>query len=332
MKSYCVSEILTDETVDGDVRGKRFAPTSSPLDFRPVTLDVMPDIRRILCMSPSLTCDYSIGGIYMWVNYFNYKYCIYHDTLFIMGVEENCLDRPAFSCPVGEMPMPEAIGLVEAYCRDHGLDLLFSAVPADRLSCFLAYNPGCKVEELSDWSDYVYEIGNFASLSGKKLAKKRNHVNRFRSDYPDAHLDTFTVGDVDSIKEALSVWSDAENDDVESLTKGEELRQVVDVLDNFDFYGFDGAILRSGGADDRIVAFTLGEKIGETFFVHIEKMDHSVSGAGETVAHLFALDMFEKYPGLRFLNREEDCGDPGLRYAKQSWQPTMLLRKYNVVC
>lgn len=65
MKSYCVSEILTDETVDGDVRGKRFAPTSSPLDFRPVTLDVMPDIRRILCMSPSLTCDYSIGGIYM---------------------------------------------------------------------------------------------------------------------------------------------------------------------------------------------------------------------------------------------------------------------------
>lgn len=268
----------------------------------------------------------------MWVNYFNYKYCIYHDTLFIMGVEENCLDRPAFSCPVGEMPMPEAIGLVEAYCRDHGLDLLFSAVPADRLSCFLAYNPGCKVEELSDWSDYVYEIGNFASLSGKKLAKKRNHVNRFRSDYPDAHLDTFTVGDVDSIKEALSVWSDAENDDVESLTKGEELRQVVDVLDNFDFYGFDGAILRSGGADNRIVAFTLGEKIGETFFVHIEKMDHSVSGSGETVAHLFALDMLEKYPGLRFLNREEDCGDPGLRYAKQSWQPTMLLRKYNVVC
>lgn len=332
MESSCISDCLLKEvSLSGAGGSTDRGYESSPLHFEPITLDAMPEIGRILQMSPSLTCDYSIGGIYMWINYFHYRYCIFNDTLFITGVEENCLERQAFSCPVGAMPLPEAIALLEGYCREHGLELRFSAIPADRLSCFMAYNPDFRVEELTDWSDYVYDAASFALLSGKKLAKKRNHVNRFRADYPEAHLDVLTVADTDSLKRVLAQWASAEDKEAGSSTRLEELNQVFDVLDNLDAYGFDGAVLRTGGADDRIVAFTLGEKINETLYVHIEKMDHSVSGVGETIAHLFAGSMTRKYDDLRFLNREEDCGDPGLRYAKQSWQPAMLLRKYNVV-
>ena len=331
MKSYRISKYISEGSSAIDMGDAVVVAESSPLHFKRITPEAMPEIRRILQMSPSLTCDYSIGGLYMWINYFGYKYCIYKDTLFITGVEENHLDRQAFSCPVGAMPLPEAIALLEEYCNERGLALRFSAVPADRLSCFLTYKPEFQVEELTDWADYVYEAEKFATLSGKKLAKKRNHVNRFRTDYPDAHLDPLTEEDIKEIKDTLARWTQDETIDTTSSTKVEELNQVFDVLDNLDRYKFDGAILRSGGDDDRIVAFTLGEKINDTLFVHIEKMDHNVSGAGETVAHMFAKKMCEKYPDLSFLNREEDCGDPGLRYAKQSWQPAMLLKKYNVV-
>lgn len=330
MKSACISKFLAGTAVETAEDRRRENETLS-LDFKPVTFQSLPEIRRVLQMSPSLTCDYSIGGLYMWINYFKYRYCICRDTLFIVGVEENSLEKQAFSCPVGAMPLPEAIELLERYCGDNGLDMRFSAVPADRLSCFMAYNPDFKVEELTDWADYVYEIGDFASLSGKKMAKKRNHVNRFKADFPSAHLDPLTSDDVKEVKETLARWTQDEDIDMTSSTKVEELNQVFDVLDNIDIYRFDGAALRSGGDDDRIVAFTLGEKINDTLFVHIEKMDHGVSGAGEAVAHLYASMMSNQYPDLRFLNREEDCGDPGLRRAKQSWQPTMLLKKYNVV-
>ncbi len=40
------------------------------------------------------------------------------------------------------------------------------------------------VQQLADWSDYLYEASALATLSGKKLGKKRNHVNRFEAENP----------------------------------------------------------------------------------------------------------------------------------------------------
>ena len=41
--------------------------------------------------------------------------------------------------------------------------------------------------------------------------------------------------------------------------------------------------------------------------------------------------MLRSLPGLRYINREEYINDPGLRYAKESYRPVMLLDKYNLV-
>ena len=81
---------------------------------------------------------------------------------------------------------------------------------------------------------------------------------------------------------------------------------------------------------DGIVAFTLGEVIGDTLYVHIEKMSHDIAGAGETINRLFASMMTTIHPSVQYINREEDVGDPGLRHAKESYHPLELLKKYNV--
>lgn len=303
----------------------------SPLTFRPVTEADIDAINSIVNNAQSLTCDYTIGGILMWASYFNYSFCIYRRTLFIMGVEENRPELTAFSCPVGQLPLPEAIALLKTYCRQHGLPLRFSAIPADKLACFATLNPECLTEELTDWADYVYEAESFATLAGKKMAKKRNHFNHFAAEYPLHTVEELTPANAAEALEALEQWNADHTDDEEATvsSRAEELAQVRRVLLNLDAYPFEGIVLRScpGGS---IIAFTAAEIIGSMAFVHIEKMNHRVNGAGETVAHLFMDRLMARHPELRYVNREEDCGDPGLRRAKESWHPAMLLKKYNV--
>ncbi len=76
---------------------------------------------------------------------------------------------------------------------------------------------------------------------------------------------------------------------------------------------------------------TLGEVVGDTLYVHVEKMNHDVAGAGETINKLFAENMVSRYAGLRYINREEDMNDEGLRFAKESYHPVAILDKCNVL-
>ena len=304
--------------------------TIDRLDFKRITLDDIPRINAILTGdhgSMSRTCDYSIGGILMWVDYFDYSYCIVDDTLFIKGVTENDITTPAFSLPVGAMELSDAVGLLKDYCaRNNHLPLKFSAVPADHVDRLRELGATI-IEPLDDWADYLYTATSLATLAGKKLGKKRNHVNRFIADNPGYTFEPLRRSDIDRVSAFFNATRLAAD---KPLLADVERMQVKSLLDNIDRYPMmEGAVLSTPA--DGIVAFTIGEVIGDTLYVHIEKMNHLVAGAGETINHLFASYMLSAHPDIRFINREEDAGDPGLRKAKQSYHPVALLKKFNVV-
>ena len=301
------------------------ARPAATLQFRPLTLDDIAVIRPYLKAAPWRTCDFTVGGLLMWAGYFSYTYAIAGDTLFIKGVTEDDVTRPAFSLPVGAMPLGRAIDMLRDYCRrNDAMPLTFSAVPEGSLP-MLSELGATDIKQLDDWSDYLYDASALATLSGKKLGKKRNHVNRFMTDNPDYRFEPLTpalIPDVTRFFEATHLpLSKPAIADVER-------EQVLSVLHNLDKYRFEGAVLSTPA--DGIVAFTLGEVIGDTLYVHIEKMAHDIAGAGETVNKLFASMMTTLHPDVRYINREEDVGDPGLRYAKESYHPAEMLKKYNV--
>lgn len=301
------------------------ARANRPLElcFRPVGTEAIPIINSFFQRERSRSCDYSVGGLFMWIDYFNYEYCIVADTLFIKGLSEDESRRPSFAVPIGSLPLEAAVECVRAYCRNHGSETLFSAVPDDKLDAIRVLGP-CMVNELEPWADYIYSASDLATLAGRAYNKKRNHVNRFMADNPHFSLEAL---EGPALADAISFFDRLEADSDDVMAEYER-RKCADVLRHYSLYPFEGAVLRDN--DGRVAAFTAGEVIGDTLIIHIEKMDHSVAGAGETINKLYAAEMLRRHPQLRYINREDDAGDPGLRYAKESYHPLRLLRKYNI--
>ena len=81
--------------------------------------------------------------------------------------------------------------------------------------------------------------------------------------------------------------------------------------------------------ENRVLAMTLGSRLTEdTVDVHFEKAMETEEGAYARINQAFAQYLMEKYPAVRYLNREDDMGLEGLRKAKLSYNPHHLVEKY----
>ena len=78
-----------------------------------------------------------------------------------------------------------------------------------------------------------------------------------------------------------------------------------------------------------IAAFCIGEVMGDTLIVHIEKGKREYKGAFQMINCLFAKTELERC-GIQYINREDDVGDEGLRRAKQSYFPEYMLKKFRL--
>lgn len=181
------------------------------------------------------------------------------------------------------------------------------------------------IEEVRDNFDYIYESERLITLAGKKLHSKRNFINRFKQENENNWTyEAITPANLDECWDMNTRWCEKYGcDDTESLA--EEACAVRNCFNNFDALGLSGGFLRVG---NEIVAFTMGRPINhDTFIVHIEKAFSDVAGAYPMINQQF---VSHAAAGYRYINREDDVGDEGLRKAKLSYKPDILLEKYAV--
>lgn len=291
------------------------------LAFKYITLDSLDEIRGYLSKQNYRTCDYSIGGIYMWAPYFNYQYCIKEDTLFIMG---NSVDdgELSFAMPIGGQNAEKSLNMLKEYCNHSSIPLVLSSIPEEALPVIQSVFK-CRIRRLDDWADYLYNSRDLAELTGRKYNKKRNHVNKFKRLYPDFKYERITETNIGKVKEFFDYFQTQINKENELFVYEE--RMVRDVLENYSILGFIGGMIT---VSRKVIAFTIGEAINDTLFIHVEKALREYSGVYEAINMFFAQDVADE--SIKYINREEDVGDPGLRLAKESYYPVALLHKYDV--
>ncbi|MBO4562643.1 MAG: DUF2156 domain-containing protein [Clostridia bacterium] len=283
----------------------------------------MAEIRPLLDLQTCRSCDYTVGGIYMWREYFRQLYAV-RDGMLISRAEY--LDKgTCFSMPVGGGDIDAALDAIQADCRERGIPLRFCCITKGDIGR-LTEHLGCPsgVIEYRDWADYLYPYENFLGYHGKKLVTPRNHCNRFVRDYPQY---VYRALDSSLIQEAKRFLLDnAPAFDKEAPLAKEDFIRAVEILDHVELFGLKGGLL---SVDGKTIGLTVGEAVGDTLYVHIEKALTEYSGAYPMLASLFAKQNASKE--LLYINREDDSGDEGLRKSKMEYRPCELIEKY-VVC
>lgn len=283
--------------------------------FKRLTLDDIPAIRPYFAASRLRLCDYSVGCAVMWRDYYDIYFRIDQGALLLaspyQGVEN-------FYLPLGD----EAAGLamLEAHCAAKGAPLLLCVVPEEKRGPLSARYPQARWRANRDWADYLYESRDLIELRGKKYHAQRNHIHRFVKENPDYSFDDIQPADLGPLREFLDHYCVMHHK--EAASAAAEADAVREVLAHYAEYGMQGGVLRAGG---RIAGFSIGEAVGDTMHVHIEKADLRFDGVYQMLVNCFAKRFAA---GLRYINREDDMGDPGLRKSKLAYQPVAILDKY----
>lgn len=169
--------------------------------------------------------------------------------------------------------------------------------------------------------DYVYSREKLATLKGKKLHGKRNHINKFMQENPDWEYKKLVPSMYEDCIAVYDGWK--ESKDLSEDEFANERRSVVLALTNMEELGLTGgAILLDG----KIKAFTVGERLNDDMqLIHIEKADSEINGLFPMINQQYVL---HECADVQYINREEDIGVEGMRKAKRSYYPDFMVKKY----
>lgn len=204
-----------------------------------------------------------------------------------------------------------------------GLPFRFDFVPEDWLSRF-ARLPGYKMHAAcnENFSDYIYKAEDFLCLRGKANEHKRYLVNYFKRHF-NFEYKCLKEENKNDAYQVMEHW--CRGRDCRECYWGCEKRSVFKILDKWQAFNCKGAIIY---VDGTAKAFMVGELISHDMAVsHFQKADKRVKGLYAYLSNEFYI---REYPGIKYINLQEDMGIPAIRESKMSYRPCHMLHKYTV--
>ncbi len=290
------------------------------LTFQPLKLEDRSIIQPFLTRPNGRICDYSIGAVFLWRDFFHTEYACQDGALFFQFIY---LDgKKAFSFPVSQDPH-RALASLESYATSRQMALRFCNVPAEGLRVLQERYPQLHWDSDRDWFDYLYEAQDLITFRGKRFHGQKNHLNKFRQNHPACRWEEITPANAPEAKKFFLAYTTREQKKNRLLEA--EARKILEYLDNVEQYRLLGGLLADQG---EVLALSIGSKAGDTLFIHVEKARTDCPGVYQAIVSEFAAHYATEE--IRYINREEDVGDLGLRTSKLSYHPVSLLEKYMV--
>ena len=268
-----------------------------------------------------LNSEFTFTNMFIWQQSYNIRYAEIDGNLCIFshhGTEPESVSLTTFTGDT-ESTVTKLLTYFE-YINSPVIIRLFGAEQKQIIS--ETFPDKFNFEEDPNSYDYVYSIPDLISLPGGKYHSKRNHINKFQNLY-QYEYHTMTKTYCAQCREMFQRWSEAKRDTIANID--EQLTAVNRLLDNWENLDISGGCIT---VDGHMVAFSFGEVLCEAnsiIVIHLEHADVDYRGSFPMINQQF---LENEWASLTYVNREEDMGIMGLRNAKKSYKPCLMVKKY----
>jgi hypothetical protein len=260
----------------------------------------------------------------MWRDYYLFYWKVIESQLCLVSVKINDegQDKLITCPPIGENPL-QAIFKLKEIAESNKKSLEIYKVHEDLMNTIQNSDLSLKIKEDRDNWDYIYNTSDLVSLPGKTYFNKRKKLNKFKRLY-DWEYQILEKEQISRCLELQEEWCDLRHcsDDVSLENEDSGIKEI---LKNWNILKFQGVVLIVEG---KIIAYSLGESLNpSTVVIHAEKANTEYTGAYQMINQLFAENLAV---GYKYINREQDLGEPNLRSSKMNYHPVKMGKKFRI--
>ena len=290
------------------------------IDFQPITLQDKDRFSAFLYDGQARGCEYSFANLYLWGRQ---RAALVAEHLVLFSQFNR---KSVYPFPVGTGDKKAVLDTIIDDAHVRGIPCRITGLNEDSVALLEQLYPGkFRFHCDRDSYDYVYDIDDLADLKGRKYQRKRNHVNRFNQNYPYCEIQPLSASNRARAVEMAKLWYEERLREDPSGDYHMERSALLKALEQAEDLGMEALVMFDG---DTVIALTMGSRLSpDTFDVHFEKARADADSAYAAINSAFARYIREKYPQVRYLNREDDLGLEGLRKAKLSYYPHHMVEK-----
>lgn len=290
-------------------------------DFEQVSVEDIPKLKYYLSLANYEEANHNIVGFMIWLDSYPLWKCEGDGWMVLLGIHEGQLFIYMPLCQ--EDKFEEAILSAKKIFDRYQVPFVLSCYTKEAMDRVLQVFPDYTSEEFRDAADYVYLTEKLRTFSGKKLQKKRNHMNAFYKDYEGRwEYSQLSPQDINDVIAFLSEWRKEDDDYLLAYEKLGILR----VFENWDALDAKGGVIR---IDGKVEAFVIGSHLSSRMCqMNVEKANENIRGLYQAICKEF---LNHEFLDSAYVNREEDMGIENIRKAKEAYHPEFLIMKYRLM-
>lgn len=300
------------------------------IKFKKVNAQDLKKYKDFYFLRDNKTCDSVVMESFIWKDYYNIRVAVVEKEnkevglIWLMGE-----DNKEFSAmPIcASEDLKYCFLLTKKYFNEVlNKKLVINIADAEAVKELELDEEEFLIKEEDDLRDYLYSGEKLRTLSGRKLHKKKNKLNKFIQNYEGRfYYKKLGCKDRDDIFRFLKKWREDRGEVLEG-----QLDPEIEGIHSVLLHCENLAISMAGVyIDDKLEAFSIASfnERHNMAVIHIEKATKSFDGLYQYINREFLCNEFSE---VELVNREDDLGLLGLREAKLSYLPIDFARKYFV--